>query len=114
MNVIKKAEQIINVILIITIFLFYVVVGFNKLYLQTKDIPNLCSGNYEYIEGFVLNTAAERRYNSYNNRFISKTIVVGDSRDSTFGIEIYIPDNANKGDYVKCYYLPNSHFGYKL
>ena len=23
-----------------------------------------------------------------------------------------IPDNANKGDYVKCHYLPSSHFGY--
>ena len=111
-NARMRAEKAINAILIVTIFVFYFAVGFSRLYLQTKDIPIICSGSYEYVEGYVLNTAAERRYNSKNKKFLSRTIIVGNDIESAVGTEIYIPDNANKGDYVKCYYLPNSHFGY--
>ena len=108
----KKAEKITSVVLIIAISLFYIFVGFESLYLQTKDLPSILSGNYEYVEGYILNTAAERRYNSRRKAFLARTIIVGSSIDSEQGTTIYIPDNANRGEHVKCCYLKNSHFGY--
>ena len=109
----KKAEKAINIVLIIAISILYILVGFEKLYLQTKDIPSIISGKYEYVEGYVLNTAAERQYNGRRRRFAARTIVVGHSIDSNQGTIIYISNNSSsRGDYVRCYYLKNSHFGY--
>ena len=70
----------------------------------TLDIPDMITGNYQYVEGTVLSK-------QYNSRYANRLIKVEDE-DTGETVTISCDYNkANKGDYIKIKYLKHTKEG---